>query len=79
MNIKTLNQNEWHNPNNWSRMGLFGVYFSKADTRVLVPKATPALGWTLNFGHRHSVLWLSIIVVVPVLATVAAMLLAMAK
>ena len=79
MNTNTLNHNEWHNPNNWSRMGLFGVYFSKADTRVLVPKATPALGWTLNFGHRLSVLWLSVIIVVPVLAAVTAMLISTDK
>ncbi len=79
MNIKTLNQNEWHNPNNWSRMGLFGIYFSKADTRILVPKATPAFGWTLNFGHRHSVLWLSVLLAIPVLVAVTATLITAAQ
>ncbi|MGH8050865.1 MAG: DUF5808 domain-containing protein [Arenimonas sp.] len=79
MNINALNKNEWHNPNNWSRMGLLGIYFSKADTRILVPKTTPAFGWTLNFGHRHSVLWLSVIIVLPVLATVTAILVSTAK
>lgn len=79
MNIKTLNQNEWHNADNWSRMGLFGIYFSKADTRILVPKATPAFGWTLNFGHRHSVLWLSLFVTIPALAVVAVMLISVAR
>ena len=67
MDVKAHNKNEWNNPNNWSRMGLFGIYFCKADTRLFVPKATPAFGWTLNFGHRHSVLWLSAIIVLPVL------------
>lgn len=66
MNTNTLNHNEWHNPNNWSRMGLFGIYFSKADTRWLVPKATPAFGWTLNFGYRYSVLSLAVALVLPV-------------
>ena len=73
MSIKTLNQNEWHKPDNWSRMGLFGIYFSKADTRVLVPKATPALGWTLNFGHRYSVLSLAALIMLPVMTLVIAL------
>ena len=79
MNIKTLNQNEWHNTGNWSRMGLFGIYFSKADTRLWVPKATPAFGWTLNFGHRHSVLWLTLLVTIPVLAIAVVALISAAK
>lgn len=66
MNTKVLNQQEWQNPNNWSRMGLFGIYFSKKDSRAIVPKATPAFGWTLNFGHRFAVLSLPALIVLPV-------------
>lgn len=73
MNIKTLNKNEWHNPDNWSGMGLFGIYFSKADTRIWVPKATPAFGWTLNFGHRYSVLSLAALTVLPVMVLAIAL------
>ncbi|MEO8001326.1 MAG: DUF5808 domain-containing protein [Arenimonas sp.] len=67
MDLKVFNKNQWNNPDNWSRMGMFGVYFSKADHRLFVPKATPAFGWTLNFGHRHAVLWLAVLVTLPVL------------
>ena len=71
MDIETTNKNEWQQAGNWSRMGLFGIYFSKADTRLFVPKATPAFGWTLNFGHRHAVPWLSALILLPVVFTVA--------
>ena len=30
------------------------LYFSKADARLLVPKRTPWLGWTINLGHPHA-------------------------
>ena len=73
MDMKTLNKKEWDNPDNWSRMGLFGLYFSKADTRALVPKATPAFGWTLNFGHRNAVFSLAVILVLPVIALTIAL------
>jgi len=26
------------------------IYFDPKDKRVILPKANPALGWTLNFG-----------------------------
>ena len=73
MNTKEMNINEWNNANNWSRMGLFGVYFSKADTRAIVPKATPVFGWTLNFGHRYAVLSLAALIVLPVMTVVIAL------
>ena len=50
MNQTDINEREWANADNWSG-GFFGVYFSKRDTRVWVPKSTPALGWTLNLGQ----------------------------
>ncbi|WP_371869546.1 DUF5808 domain-containing protein [Telluria antibiotica] len=28
-----------------------GLYASKRDTRLVVPKATPMMGWTLNLAH----------------------------
>lgn len=71
MDIKANNINEWNNPNNWSRRGIFGIYFSKTDTRVWVPKALPVLGWTINFGHPNAVFWLAAVIVLPVLLVVA--------
>jgi uncharacterized membrane protein len=67
MNTQTNNSMAWQNPNNWSRMGLFGVYFSKQDTRLWVRKAAPTLGWTINFGHRYSVLILAACMIAPVI------------
>lgn len=73
MNTQEISRSEWNNANNWSRMGLFGIYFSKKDSRAIVPKATPVLGWTLNFGHRYSVLSLVAIIVLPVSMVLAAL------
>jgi uncharacterized membrane protein len=28
-----------------------GLYFSKRDSRLWVPKRLPYLGWTINLGH----------------------------
>jgi len=48
MSQRDLNDAEWANPSNWSA----GLYFSKKDTRVWVPKSIPWTGWTLNLGTR---------------------------
>lgn len=45
-NQRAINQKEWEDPENWST-----IYFSKRDTRAMVPKRNPKLGWTVNFGH----------------------------
>lgn len=46
-----INQSEWSNAANWRAPKLFGLYSSRADTRLWVPKRTASLGWTLNLGH----------------------------
>lgn len=48
MGQEDINESEWSNPDNWSG----GLYFSKKDSRVWVPKQVRSLGWTLNLGHR---------------------------
>jgi uncharacterized membrane protein len=58
------NQLEWQNLDNWSDTPL-GVYFSKKDSRVWVPKRRPGIGWTLNFGHPAGMWWLIALIVVP--------------
>jgi len=45
------------NPNNWK--GIF--YFNKRDSRVLVPKRNPALGWTFNMANPLT--WLGIVAI----------------
>jgi len=42
----SINRSEWENQDNWTSPGF---YFSKKDTRWIVPKRT-ALGWTFNLG-----------------------------
>ena len=47
---------EWRNRANWTWRGPLGLYASRRDARLLVPKATPALGVTLNFAYPGCVL-----------------------
>ena len=59
MNEKQRNQQEWENPDNWAGprwMG--GFYSSDNDTRAMVPKRRPGLGWTPNFAHPGGRLFL---------------------
>ena len=51
MNQDDINDMEWRKPDNWTWRGPLGLYASKRDTRLFVPKATPIMGWTLNFAH----------------------------
>ena len=51
MNTSTQSFQAWNNPANWSHRGIFGVYFSKQDNRVWVPKANARLGWTFNLAR----------------------------
>lgn len=52
MSQQEINQNEWNDSNNWSSPKWLGLYFSKKDSRWVVPKPYPALGWTLNLARR---------------------------
>lgn len=53
-----INQQEWHNPNNWAGPKWFGIYFSKQDSRTFVPKRITKMGWTINLGKATGVYWL---------------------
>jgi serine/threonine protein kinase/transglutaminase-like putative cysteine protease len=53
-NRAATNEAEWNNPRNWTGLTRWkspSIYFSKRDSRVLVPKRIPALGWTVNLGN----------------------------
>jgi hypothetical protein len=41
----------WKDPRNWR----WGIYFCKADPRVIVPKRLKWMGWTVNFAHLSAV------------------------
>jgi len=45
-------------PGNWK--GTF--YFNKKDTRIIVPKFIPSMGYTLNFAHPYSYISLILLV-----------------
>lgn len=67
-----INAAEWSNPNNWSDPKWIGFYFSKKDTRAWVPKAVPAMGWTVNLAHAKGVFSiLGIIAAAVLLASIA--------
>lgn len=51
------NQRSWENPKNWKFYRC--IYSAKEDTRILVPKKRIYLGWTLNFAHMESYLFLT--------------------
>ena len=51
MDQKRINHEEWEDPDNWTGFSWFSAYASRRDTRWLVPKRRPRLGWTLNMAH----------------------------
>ena len=68
MNQDETNRIEWENPENWSGPKAFAVYFSKRDTRTVVPKRLPWMGWTVNLGRSPGVFWLmGVLVGIPLL------------
>ena len=68
MNQDDINQKEWESKDNWSG-GIFGLYFSKKDTRIWVPKSIPWTGWTVNVGHPAGARWLIFLLLLPFLMT----------
>jgi uncharacterized membrane protein len=59
-----INRAEWENADNWSS-SFPGVYFSKKDQRVWVPKQVPSFGRTINLAHPAGAWWLVGFLVVP--------------
>jgi uncharacterized membrane protein len=47
-------------PENW-RFIFF--YFNRKDSRLIVPKRYPYLGWTLNFANMWAYLFLASIII----------------
>ena len=71
MSQSEINQREWEHADNWSGPKWLSVYFSKRDSRVLVPKQIPWMGGTLNLGRTAGVVWLVIIVISLAVAPLA--------
>lgn len=49
-------------PKNW-KWGLF--YYNKQDKRIMPPKKNPAMGYTINFGHKKSVITFLFFMLLP--------------
>jgi uncharacterized membrane protein len=37
-------------PGNWKGL----LYFNRKDPRIMVPKPSPSMGWTLNFASPYT-------------------------
>ena len=51
-----IDEREWARPDNW-HAGPLGLYHSRRDRRVWVPKRSRAFGWTVNLGRPAGVAW----------------------
>jgi hypothetical protein len=49
-------------PNNW-KWGFF--YYNKEDKRIMPPKKNPAMGWTINFANKRSVMTFLLFTLLP--------------
>ena len=78
MSQSEINQCEWKDPDNWSGPKWLSVYFSKRDSRVLVPKQIPWTGGTLNLGRTAGVVWLILIILSLAIAPLAVAVLVLA-
>jgi len=71
MDQNGVNLSEWENPENWSGPKWASVYFSKRDSRTIVPKQLPWMGWTVNLGQTAGVFTLmGVLVGIPLLVIV---------
>jgi len=52
-----------NDPKNWKGP----IYFNKKDPRLIVPKSSPARGWTFNFASPYSYVTLSAIILIIVI------------
>jgi uncharacterized membrane protein len=59
----------WRNdPQKW-KWGIF--YYNPDDKRILPPKKNPAMGWTINFANRQSILLFIFILLIPLTIMIA--------
>ena len=71
---KDRDQREWEDPDNWHG-GFWGIYKSEKDSRLLVPKKNPKMGWTFNFAKPQAYLILAGILALGATIAVGAILL----
>jgi uncharacterized membrane protein len=66
-----IDQAEWNNPANWYGRWL-GIYHSKRDSRLWVPKRKPIMGWTVNTARPSGLALLIGVLLVTLVVIVAA-------
>ena len=66
-----INQAQWEHADNWSGPKWLCMYFSKKDSRTIVPKKIKAMGWTINFGSPSGVYWFVGSIILPLLLAIA--------
>ena len=71
MKKNDINEIEWRDRANWTWRGPLGLYSSKRDSRLVVPKAIPQMGLTLNFAHPACTNALVVIAVLPLVFALA--------
>ncbi len=59
-------------PENW-KWGFF--YYNKADKRLMPPKLNPALGFTINFANKWSILLFAGFLFIPLIIMICIALL----
>lgn len=69
MTQSDIDHAEWREPSNW-RGGWLGIYASRRDSRVIVPKRNPRMGWTVNLGRPAGLVLFAALVVLVVGALV---------
>lgn len=62
---------EWHNPANWHG-GVLGVYYSRHDSRTIVPKPLHWLGATINFARPGAIAFVVCVVALGIIPVVFA-------
>jgi serine/threonine protein kinase len=74
VNQSAINEAEWRNPQNWTstKWKWPAIYFSKRDSRILVPKLLPGLGWTVNLGNLRGAFALFAIFIIVIIIILAA-------
>jgi serine/threonine protein kinase len=73
VNQSAINEAEWRNPQNWTstKWKWPAIYFSKRDSRILVPKLLPGLGWTVNLGNLRGAFTLFAIFITVIIIILA--------
>jgi uncharacterized membrane protein len=59
----------WRNDLQKWKWGIF--YYNPDDDRILPPKKNPAMGWTINFANRQSILLFIFFLLIPLTVLIA--------